>query len=105
MADRGLTHRDLADRTGISKSTISGVATGARTPPLTAVDQWARILAIPPDELDRWRLLAVAAHAPRDLHDRLVAMADRLARYERGALRPPPGSGDSGPRSPGPVGA
>lgn len=48
---RGLSQAQLADRAGLSRSTVSRIETGAETPNLRTVRQLARALSWPADDL------------------------------------------------------
>lgn len=59
--DSGLTGQQLAERTGLSQSTVSRLELGQATPSLADIEDWARATGASPEQLGELRTLAEAA--------------------------------------------
>jgi transcriptional regulator with XRE-family HTH domain len=88
LARRNLSERSFAAVAKSSKSSISGIIMGSRTPPLAHTDAWCDVLGLRGQERQYFLDLAALAHLPQPARDRFQQLlADyRTIKAENGEL-------------------
>jgi transcriptional regulator with XRE-family HTH domain len=69
---REFSTRSFARAVKSSKSSISGITNGERTPPLDRLDKWCDVLGLRGAERQQFLDLAALAHLPREAQPRFV---------------------------------
>jgi transcriptional regulator with XRE-family HTH domain len=73
LARRQFSTRSFARAVKSSKSSISGIVNGDRTPPLDRLDKWCEMLGLRGAERQQFLDLAALAHLPHDARPRFFA--------------------------------
>jgi transcriptional regulator with XRE-family HTH domain len=70
---RAFSTRSFARAVKSSKSSVSGITNGERTPPLDRLEKWCDVLGLRGTERQHFLDLAALAHLPREAQPRFLA--------------------------------
>jgi transcriptional regulator with XRE-family HTH domain len=82
LARRQFSTRSFARAVKSSKSSISGITNGERTPPLDRLEKWCDALGLRGQERQQFLDLAALAHLPQEARPRFFAWYDEYHRLK-----------------------